>query len=132
MFKKWKKPLDKKREFTILEDLLKAFDTINHDLLLANPKAYGFAENVLKLTCSYLIDLWEALQINNNFSSNKTVHAGAPQGSIDGPLLFNVFMDDLKPLLFETYLSNYADDNKEKFKKDFMLVTDWVFEIICA
>ena len=53
-------------------------------------------------------------------------------------------MDDLKLLLFETYLSNYADDNnfhsieiekditKEKFKKDFKLVIDWVFEIICA
>ena len=144
MFEKWKKPLDEKRQFTILEDLLKAFDTTNHDLLLANAKAYGFSENVLKLTCSYLTDRWEALQINNNFSSYKTAHAGALQGSIDGPLLFNVFMDDLKLLLFETYLSNYADDNnfhriekekditKEKFKKDFKLVTDWAFEIICA
>ena len=69
MFEKWKKPLDEKRQFTILEDLLKAFDTTNHDLLLANPKAYGISENVFKLTCSYLTDRWEALQINNNFSS---------------------------------------------------------------
>ena len=52
-------------------DLSKAFDSINHDLLLAKLKAYGFSENALKLMCSYLKDQRQAVQINNNFSSYK-------------------------------------------------------------
>ena len=114
-------------------DLSKAFYSINHDLLLAKRKAYGFSENSLYLRCSYLKDRQKAVQINN-FSSYKKVQAGVPQGPIDGPLLFNLFINGLVILLSETFLSNYADDNnlysigeelniiKEKLQKDFKLV----------
>ena len=96
MLEKWKKTLDKRENiFTIfIMDLSKAFDSINHDLLLAKLKAYGFSENRLKLMCSCLKDRRQAVQINNNFSSYKKVQAGVPQGSIDGPLLFNLFLKD--------------------------------------
>ena len=68
------------------------------------------------------------------------VQAGVPQGSIDGPLLFNLFITDLVLFLSETSLSNYTDDNnlysigkeldivKENLRKDFNVVTDWFFE----
>ena len=93
---KWTKALDKEENLcTIFMDLSKAFDTINHDLLLAKLKAYEFLENVLKLMCSYLKDRREAVQINNDFSSYETVRAGVPQGSIDGSLFFNLFINDL-------------------------------------
>ena len=69
MLKKWKKALDKGDNVcTIFMDLSKAFDSINHDLLLAKLKAYGFSENALKLMCSYLNDRRQEVQIDNNFS----------------------------------------------------------------
>ena len=90
--------------------------------------------------CTYLKDRRQAVQINNNFSSYKKVQAGVPQGCIDGPLLFNLFINDLVLFLSETFLSNYADDNnlysigkelniiKEKLQKDFKVVTGWLYE----
>ena len=136
MLKNWKKTLGKGENVcTVAMDLSKAFGSINYDLLLAKLKAYGLSENALKLTCSYLKDRRQAVQINSNFRSYKKV-----QGSIDGPLLFNLFINDLVLFLSETFLSNYADDNnlysigkelnifKEKLQKDFEVVTDWFFE----
>ena len=132
MLEKWKKALDKKEYICVLfMDLSKAFDTINPDILLAKLHAYGFSINALNLMC---------LQINSNFSATKSVIAGVPQGSIDGPLLFNLFVNDLALFLTETMLSNYADDNdlfsigrdlnkvKDTLAKDFGNVTNWFYE----
>ena len=93
-------------------DLSKAFDTKNHDLLLAILKAYRFVRiNALDLMCHYLKNRKQSVQINHNFSSTKKIHAGVPQGSIDGPLLFNLFIYNSVLFLIESILSNYADDN---------------------
>ena len=67
-------------------DLSKAFDTINHDLLIAKLKAYDFSTEALTLMKSYLKNRRQkVVQINNNFSSERDVIAGVPQGSIDAP-----------------------------------------------
>ena len=92
---------------TIFMDLQKALDSTNHDLLLAKLKPYGFSENALKLVCSYLKGRRQAVQINNNFSSFKKVQVVVSQGSIDGPLLFNLLVNDLVLFLSETFLNNY-------------------------
>ena len=97
--------------FVLFMNLSKAFDTINHDLLLAKLKAYGFSINRLDLMCSYLKNRKQPVQINNNFSLAKKFHAGVPQGSIDGHLLFNLFINDSVLFLSDTFLSNYADHN---------------------
>ena len=121
-------------------DLSRAFDTINHDLLLAKLHAYGFSINVLNLMCSYLKYRKQRVQINNNFSATKIVIAGVSQGPIDGPILFNLFINDSVLFLTETMLSSYADDNnlfsigkdinkvKDTLAKGFGIVTNWFHE----
>ena len=108
MLEKCRKALDIKGYICVLfMDLSRAFNTINRDLLLAKLHAYGFLRNALNLMCSYLKNRKQRLQSNSNFSATKTVIAGVLQGSKDGPLLFNFFINDLVPCtLTETMLSN--------------------------
>ena len=84
----------------------KALDTINHDLLLAKFKVNGFSKDVLNLLCSYLKKCKQRVEINNSASTTKIVVAGVPQGHIDGPLLFNIFVNDLALFILYIYLYN--------------------------
>ena len=73
-------------------NLSKTFDTINHDLLLAKLKAYGFPTSASNLLYSYLKYRKHQVVINNKTISSEVVIADVPQGSIDGPLLYNLFI----------------------------------------
>ena len=85
MLEKWKAPLDKGEYVgVIFMDLSKAFDTINHDLLLAKLKAYQFSHNALAFMLTYLKNRSHRVNINNNFSTWEEIIAGAPQGSVLG------------------------------------------------
>ena len=81
-------------------DYSKAFDTMNHDLLLAKLRAYGFSTSALNLLYSYLKYRKQKVVINNKTNSSEVVIAGVRQGSIDGPLLFNLFINDLILFLY--------------------------------
>ena len=75
----------------LLADLSKAFDCLDHELLIVKLNAYGFSLTALKLVYNYLSNRKQRSKINSAYSSLLEILFGVPQGSILGPLLFNIF-----------------------------------------
>ena len=110
MFEKWKKVLDNGKSCGApLIDLSKTFDCIVHDLLLTKLSAYVFDYNSLKLINSFLSGRKCVTKIGSSYSCYLNLLAGAPQGSILGPLLFNIYMCNLFLCDCESNIINYAD-----------------------
>ena len=141
MIETWKNHLDQGKKIgAIFMDLSKAFDTIDHSLLLAKMKAYGFSTNSLRLLQSYLCHRYQRVNINGSFSEWKMISVGVPQGSILGPLFFNIFINDIFLIPLSCSISNYADDNtlyaindsmseiKLSLSIDFSLLMEWFDE----
>ena len=112
MLEKWRKALDKSNVAgALLTDLSKAFDCLNHELLIAKLEAYGFDYPSLAYILSYLTGRKQRTKVNNSFSKWADIKSGIPQGSILGPLLFNIYLNDIFYFVKESNLTNYADDN---------------------
>ena len=112
LIEKWRDAFDKDNSFgALLTDLSKAFDCIPHDLLVAKLHAYGFNISSLRLMKDYLTNRKQRVKIEDTYSSWLEIIYGVPQGSILGPLLFNIFICDMFYELENIEIAGYADDN---------------------
>ena len=91
-------------------DLSKAFDSLQHDILIAKLHAYAFEMKALKPIYSYLINRTQTVKVKGGYGARRQVRAGVPQGSLLGVLLFNVYLNDMFESV-QANLYNFADHN---------------------
>ena len=93
----------------ILIDLQKAFDTFDHDILLQKLYAIDFSKHMVNWFRSYLFNISFLVNLGNDFSQPASVSCGVPQGSVLGPLLFLIYVNDMSQAV-KCDLFLYADD----------------------
>ena len=113
LIESWKVALDKKEIIGILStDMSKAFDSMHPPLLLKKLESYGFSEDALLLIRSYFENRQNRVKMGNTRSDWIVSNRGCPQGSSFGPLLWNIFQNDMTYEIRKCKISMYADDHQ--------------------
>ena len=122
----------------IFLDLKKAFDTVDHNILLQKLASYGVPADEFQFFKSYLTDRTQCCSVNTKMSSFSKVTCVVPQGSILGPLLFIICVNDLAIVAFNSKIPLCANDTalssrlskpselNEKLVPDFMRICEWL------
>ncbi|KAI8482827.1 hypothetical protein Bbelb_394890 [Branchiostoma belcheri] len=99
-------------------DLRKAFDTVNHDILLGKLKKLGFDSGAMDWFSSYLSERFQCTCLQGQYSTKTRVSCGVPQGSVLGPLLFCLYVNDLPNVIEKCSIHMYADDTVLYYSAD--------------
>ena len=108
----------------IFIDLRRAFDTVNHDILLTKLEHYGIRDNMLSWFQSYLSNREQYVSINGEQSESHAINCGVPQGSVIGPLLFLIYINDLPNIsdVLKFYL--FADDTNIYYESNSLQILE--------
>ena len=129
---------DSKINSMILVDVKKAFDTIDHEILLWKLSHYGISNTKLEFFRSCLCNRLQCCSVNGHTSSFKMISCGVPQGSILCPLLFIIYMNDLPFCIENGHVTMYTDETSSSnsistveditrnFIPDIKNVMDWL------
>ena len=111
MIEEWRKRLDEGFDvIAIFLDLSKAFDTVNHKILLAKLTYYNFHSNLINLIANYLTNRKIKVKVNDALSESQEIDVGVPQGSVLGPLLDIIYFNDFNFFQIKSKNFLYADD----------------------
>ena len=123
----------------VLLDLQKAFDTVDHSILLMKLEALGLSQDIIRWFQSYLSDRQQLVDVSGTVSSYSKITCGVPQGSILGPLLFLIYVNDMAGALDQKLLL-YADDSailvsdkdvtniESLLQKELAVVSEWLID----